>query len=228
MPDAEQKFAAKAPSFCSDRQAARDTGTEPEAELSHPTQRPQQRLGGSPPGDNHGAVWIRRHRFLVGTITLLVSGFLVATALLFVWPATNAPQRVNAIVVLGGSGPRWQKGLALAREGYARILVLSDHPEAPCPRSWRNVRVICINPSPASTRGEAREVSRMAAQSHWNRLLVVTSIPQTTRARFRFDRCYHGAILFDPVIPGGMGEWLYNLAYEWAALAKALVLQRGC
>ena len=171
---------------------------------------------------------IRRHRVVVGTIALLLCGFLVATALLFVWPATNAPERVNAIVVLGGSGPRWQKGLALAREGYAPILVLSDHPEAPCPKSWRTVRVICINPTPASTRGEAREVSKMAAEYRWNRLLVVTSIPQTTRARIRLDRCYQGTMLFDPVIPGGFGEWLYNLVYEWGALAKALVWQRGC
>lgn len=164
----------------------------------------------------------------MGTIALLLCGFLVATALLFVWPATNAPERVNAIVVLGGSGPRWQKGLALAREGYAPVLVLSDHPEAPCPKSWRTVRVICINPTPASTRGEAREVSQMAAEYRWNRLLVVTSIPQTTRARIRLDRCYQGTMLFDPVVPGGFGEWVYNLAYEWGALVKALVWQRAC
>ena len=140
----------------------------------------RQDLVSTSAGDNYGAVRIRRHRVVVGTIALLLCGFLVATALLFVWPATNAPERVNAIVVLGGSGPRWQKGLALAREGYAPILVLSDHPEAPCPKSWRTVRVICINPTPASTRGEAREVSKMAAEYRWNRLLVVTSIPQTT------------------------------------------------
>jgi hypothetical protein len=57
---------------------------------------------------------------------------------------------------------------------------------------------------------------------------VVPSIPQTTRARIRFDRCYRGTLLFDPASPGGVGEWIRNVVYEWGALAKALTLQRGC
>ena len=107
--------------------------------------------------------------------------FLTLTAVLFVFPATNTPQRVDAVVVLGGSGDRLGKGLALVREGYAPVLLVSDHQEAPCPPDTRRYRVVCFNPDPATTQGEAEDVGRMASADHWDRLLVVSSIPQTTR-----------------------------------------------
>ena len=171
--------------------------------------------------------WIRRHLVLCG-VGVVLAVFLFFTAVLFVWPATDAPQRVDAVVVLGGSGDRLQQGFSLVRAGYAHVLVVSDHEEAPCPRSTDRRRVICFDPDPATTQGEARAVARMAATYHWTRLLIVPSTPQTTRARIRFDRCYPGTALYDPVSPGGLGEWIYSIAYEWVALGKALVLQRGC
>jgi hypothetical protein len=61
--------------------------------------------------------WGRRHSlFALGALVAL---FLVVTAILFVWPSTNAPRRSDAIVVLGGSVPRLPRDLALAREGSA-------------------------------------------------------------------------------------------------------------
>lgn len=158
----------------------------------------------------------------------MVVVFVVLTAVLFVWPATNAPRRVDAIVVLGGSGARLPKGLELARAGYAPVLVVSDHEEAPCPAGGPRVQVICFNPAPATTQGEARDVTRLAAAHHWDQLLVVAGTPQTTRARIRFDRCYRGTLLIDPVSPVGVEQWLYNVAYEWGALVKAFTIQRGC
>ncbi len=174
--------------------------------------------------------WTRRSRALMATATVLVVAFLVLTAVLFVWPATNAPQRVNAIVVLSGSpwSSRWQRGLGLARDGYAPVLVRSDPLWTPCPRGPARVEVICFDPDPATTQGEAVDVARIAAEHHWHRLLVVTIVTQTTRARIRFERCYHGAVLFSAVSPRGVAGWLFNVAYEWGALGKALVLQRGC
>ena len=172
--------------------------------------------------------WTRRHRVLVGTLAALIVAFLVFTLVLFVRPATNAPERVDAIVVLGGSGDRVQKGLTLARDGYAPVLVVSNTWPNPCPKAPAGVQVICFTPNPASTRGEARAVARLAAVHHWQRLLLIPSVPQTTRARIRFARCFHGVLLFDPASPGGLGQWLLNVPYEWAALTKALIFQRGC
>ena len=104
----------------------------------------------------------RGRRIIFIAIAALVALFLVLTAVLFVWPATNAPRRSDAIVVLGGSGPRIQKGLALARAGYAPYLVLSDPGDEPCHWAIHNVKVICFDPNPSTTQGEARETTTLA------------------------------------------------------------------
>ena len=170
----------------------------------------------------------RGRRIVFLAVAALVALFLVLTAVLFVWPATNAPRRSDAIVVLGGSGPRIQKGLALARAGYAPYLVLSDPGDEPCHWAIHNVKVICFDPNPSTTQGEARETTTLAKEHNWHQIIVVSGIPQTTRARILFDRCTDRTLLFDPASPGGLGEWIHNVIYEWGALAKAETLQRGC
>ena len=131
----------------------------------------------------------RGRRIIFLAIAALVALFLVLTAVLFVWPATNAPRRSDAIVVLGGSGPRIQKGLALARAGYAPYLVISV-PVRPCHWAVPHVKVICFNPHPETTQGEARATATLAREHDWHQIIVVSGIPQTTRARILFDRCY--------------------------------------
>jgi uncharacterized SAM-binding protein YcdF (DUF218 family) len=172
----------------------------------------------------------RRHRLRRSLITLavIIAVFLTLTAVLFVFPSTNAPRRSNAIVVLGGSGPRLQKGLALARAGYAPYLVVSGTVPSVCPPARQEVKVICFHPVPDTTQGEAREVANLARSHDWHQIIVVSGTPQTTRARIRFTRCYQGTLLFDPASPGSLGGWIWNVAYEWGALIKALTLQRGC
>lgn len=61
-------------------------------------------------------------RWCLALFGVMIAVVLTLTAVFFVWPSTNAPRRSDAIVVLGGSGPRLQKGLALARAGYAPYL----------------------------------------------------------------------------------------------------------
>jgi hypothetical protein len=31
-----------------------------------------------------------------------------------------------------------------------------------------------------------------------------------------------------PADPGGLLNWVYTVVYEWGALPKALIFQRGC
>jgi hypothetical protein len=54
---------------------------------------------------------------IVATIAfVLVVVFCVMTAILFVYPDLNPPERSDAIVVLGGHGaPAFEKGVALAK-----------------------------------------------------------------------------------------------------------------
>jgi uncharacterized SAM-binding protein YcdF (DUF218 family) len=171
----------------------------------------------------------RRHfRVALGFFVLLV---VASSAVLFMFPSTDRPRQSDAIVVLGGSGPRTQKGLALARAGYAPYLVVSINAGAyrtQCPRGSSGVTVICFTPDPLTTQGEARAIAKLAQEKAWHQVIVVPSTPETTRARIRFKRCFHGTLLFDPASPGGLGAWVYNVIYEWGALAKALTIQPGC
>ncbi len=67
----------------------------------------------------------------------------------------------------------------------------------------------------------------LAARRHWDRLLVVSSTTQTTRARLDIKRCYPGAQLMDPVaVPAS--RLAGQIAYEWGALTKALFVVRHC
>jgi len=157
-----------------------------------------------------------------------VVAFLVLSAVLFVWPRTDAPRKVDAIVVLGGASNRVTKGLKLASEGYAPTLLISTPDPSACRYRIPGVSVICFQPSPETTQGEARYVAKLASERHWSQILVVSGTAQTLRARLRFDRCYHGTALFDPVGASDVIKWVHNVFYEWGALAKALTIQRGC
>jgi uncharacterized SAM-binding protein YcdF (DUF218 family) len=157
-----------------------------------------------------------------------VVAFLVLSAVLFVWPRTDAPRRVDAIVVLGGASNRVTKGLKLASEGYAPTLLISTPDASACRYRITGVTVICFKPSPESTQGEARYVAKLASERHWSQILVVSGTAQTLRARLRFDRCYHGTALFDPAGVSTLIAWVRDVFYEWGALAKALTTQLGC
>lgn len=170
----------------------------------------------------------RRRRAIVSVVTGIVILFVAATLQLFVFPTTDAPSRVNAVVLIGGVAGGEERAFRLVRAGFAPRLVVSTPRNIGCPaNNITNVEVICFNPNPISTQGEARAIGRLAAQNHWTRILVITRQAQDTRARIRIGRCYHGSLLVNPVEPS-LRQWPYQIAYEWGALAKALTLQRGC
>lgn len=88
-------------------------------------------------------------------------------------------------------------------------------------------RVICFQPYPGTTQGEAQFVGRLAKQYHWHSVALVTTPDQDTRARIRFGRCFAGHI-YVVTAPLPASEWIYEIAYQWAASFKAVVLQRSC
>ncbi len=156
--------------------------------------------------------------------------FVAATLRLFVFPTTDGPARVDAIVLLGGvdGASGLSTALTLARAGDAPQLVVSTPGYGGCPReAIAHVAVTCFYPHPTSTQGEARAIGRLATERHWKRILVVTRRAQDTRTRLRVERCYPGQLLINTVSPP-LGKWPYQLAYEWGALAKAVIWQRAC
>jgi len=176
----------------------------------------------------------QRRWVLLGGVVVIVAVLAAATLRLFVFPRTDTPRRADAIVVLGGDGPRVAKGMALARDGYAPLLVVSmEQPpsEATC-QGWFSpspaVKVVCFRPTPLTTRGEARFVAQLAAQDRLHSIIVVSGTSQTTRVRLRFSRCYAGTVLVDPVAPVGFFSRVYSVVYEWGAWLKAETLQRSC
>ena len=165
--------------------------------------------------------------FLVSVALCLVVA--ATTVVAFVRPATDVPAHADAVVVLDGSGPRLAEGVALASAGVAPVLVVSTSSTGwLCPRLPPSVTVICITPDPLSTQGEARFIGAEAKAAGWHRIVVVSSTPQVSRAEIRVARCYPGTIDMVGVSPGGLGSWLYGIAYEWAASFKALFVQPGC
>lgn len=154
--------------------------------------------------------------------------FVTSTARLFVFPKTDVPRQADAIVMFAGSPGRLEKAVQLARAGYAPVLAVSvPAPDSPCPPPIPDVDVICFAPDPVTTQGEARWVGEAAAYYGWESIIVITVTSQTTRARIRLSRCYPGEVLMTPV-PPPRRMWPYVIAYEWAAMAKAMIFEREC
>ena len=155
-----------------------------------------------------------------------------ATARLFIWPDRGMPARVSAIVMLNGPGDRLNTALDLAWQHRAPFVVISrgspywGHGSICAPQIPR-VKVICFDPSPANTRGEAEFVGRLARKYHWQSVALVTATPQDTRGRLRVERCFAGPV-YVMTAPLSLSAWPGQIAYEWGALVKALIFQRSC
>jgi hypothetical protein len=194
----------------------------PESSVRHEVQEPPGAVSRS-----HGPS--RRRRLLAAAATLVVA-LGVVSARLFIWPAQGMPAPVSAIVLLAGPGDRLPVAQRLAREHRASTLVVSQGWQGyggSCPPPTPGVRLICFDPNPGNTQGEAQYVGRLAQRYHWRSVALVTIAEQDTRARIRMKRCFSGSV-YVVTAPLPLSNLPYELAYEWGALFKTLVLQPGC
>jgi hypothetical protein len=140
------------------------------------------------------------------------------------------PAHVAAIVMMAGPGNRLQAAVQLEREHRAPVLVVSRGNGGyggPCPPPVSGVKLICFDPVPASTRGEAEFAGQLARRYRWNSIALVTSTPQDSRARQRMEACFAGRVYVVTVhIP--WYSWPWEIIYEWAATLKMYLLQPGC
>jgi len=160
----------------------------------------------------------------------LILLFAATTARLFVWPAQGMPPKVSAIVMFAGPGDRLPVALRLAREHRAPMLVVSQGQHGyggPCPPAVPGVVLVCFDPDPGNTRGEAEFAGRLAKRYHWSSVVLVAGTEQDTRARMLMERCFAGSV-YAVTASLPVGAWPFQIAYEWGALIKALVVQRGC
>jgi uncharacterized SAM-binding protein YcdF (DUF218 family) len=175
-----------------------------------------------------------RHRLLASCLLLVlaaVSGFPV-----YVQPQIDPLRHADAVLVLGGFGEnRYQFGLDLAKQGWAPNLVVSNPKGASdvwernfCTSPPARVVVHCFVPDPPTTKGEGRELRRLASEHGWHTVIVVTFRAHISRARFILEQCFDGDLVMqaspDPVpVP----RWVYEYFYQTAGYARA-ALQPGC
>lgn len=173
-----------------------------------------------------------RLRRLILISLILALAFCATTARMFIWPPQGMPAHVNAIVMLDGPGDRIGTALTLAREHRAPVLVISlgtphSSPDDVCRTRIAGVKLVCFNPQPATTQGEAEFAGRLARRDGWHSIVLVTTTPQDSRARLRVGRCFTGKT-YVVTAPMSAYEWPYAIAYEWGATIKALVFQPNC
>jgi hypothetical protein len=156
----------------------------------------------------------------------------VLTLRLFVFPDLNTPMPSDAVIVLGGQSAQGSdEGIRLVQAGFAPTLAFSVPPSTRCPyrlHAVPDIHILCFVAEPATTQGEARSIARFAGDLHWHRIIVVMPTPQASRARLRIGRCFPGQILEVGVAPSGPWGWTKEIAYEWGAMFKAVVLQPSC
>jgi uncharacterized SAM-binding protein YcdF (DUF218 family) len=179
----------------------------------------------------------KRRTVLIATIAAVFLAFCGLTARLFIFPVSGMPAHVDAIVMMAGPGDRFRTALRLAAQHRAPVLAISSGNRGPsgaggtfsgpCAPQIPGVRVICFNPNPDTTQGEAEYAARLARQYHWHSVALVTITPQDSRARLRMERCFSGHV-YVMTAPTSARYWPYELAYEWAATVKALTINRSC
>jgi hypothetical protein len=171
-----------------------------------------------------------RRRAVVAVATLVLVA--AATARVLVWPSLPpVPRHVDAIIELAGPTNRDEAAIELARQHLAPLLIQSTVPgdatDDGCLAPIPGVTIECFAPHPATTRGEARYIGSRAAAEHWSSIVLVTTPDHAWRARLRVQRCFPGQV-YVSTSPLPTADWILRIPYQWAAIAKAELLQRDC
>lgn len=137
-----------------------------------------------------GLSWLARATLTV--LALLLGG---CVWLYGVPPSGQAHDAGPVVVLGGGTGDRFDLGRELvASSQQPRELVLSagaaDEYEA-AGGDCDDDGVICVEPDPMNTYGEALTVSALARERGWEEVTVVTSEFHVTRTRLLFAYCMH-------------------------------------
>jgi uncharacterized SAM-binding protein YcdF (DUF218 family) len=184
---------------------------------------------------------LRRAVLVVLSLTLGLA-LLVGTTgfVLFKNAKVDPLQPADAVVVLGGEHDgREDYGLSLARDGWAPTVVISNpYPagdsvmQRVCSETGY-VEVICLRPSPLTTRGEAEMVRQLATERSWNKIIVVSWRYHLPRARMVFGQCFSDdpEALVMRAVPRpyefSLARWELIYIYQYAGLLKA-ALQGDC
>jgi hypothetical protein len=174
-------------------------------------------------------------RFIASPCLLLIAA-VIGGIPVYVRPQIDRLRHADAIFILGGYRDlRYSFGLELGMQGWAPNVVVSnprgkDDPWLTdyCATRHAGFDLKCFSPDPPTTKGEGRELHRLASQFGWRTVIVVTYRPQISRARFILEHCFDGdlAMAASPDhLPAH--RWVFEYVYQTAGYARA-VLQPGC
>jgi uncharacterized SAM-binding protein YcdF (DUF218 family) len=182
--------------------------------------------------------WHRpRIRRLLVSACLLLTTAVIGGVPVYVRPQVDPLRHADAILVLGGYGyQRYPLALRLGDEGWAPTVVVSN-PNGPRDPWLHNLcttpphlrfHLRCVDPDPATTKGEAQELRRLATANGWRTVIVVTFRPHISRARFILEKCYDGDLVM-AASPAHISavRWAFEYVYQTAGYIRA-VLQPGC
>jgi hypothetical protein len=179
---------------------------------------------------------LRRYRRFVASVCVLLIAAVVGGLPVYVRPQVDALRHADAILILGGADySRYPFGFDLGSKGWAPKVMVSnpngsDDPWLTnyCATPHPGLDLHCFVPDPPTTKGEGRELRRLAAQYGWGTVIVVTYRPQISRARFILQRCFDGDLVMvaSPTNLSVLG-WAYQYVYQTAGYVRA-VLQPGC
>lgn len=154
----------------------------------------------------------------------------------YVRPQIDPLRHADAILVLGGYGyHRYTFGLDLAAQGWAPDIVVSNPNGAAdewltgyCATPHPTFTIHCFDPEPPTTKGEGRELRRLADEHGWHTIIVVTFRPHISRARFILEQCFGGELIM-VASPTRIStpRWAFEYVYQTAGYLRA-VAQPGC
>ena len=186
-----------------------------------------------PRGESRRRRYIRR---LMASVCLLLIAAVIGGLPVYVRPQIDPLRHADAILILGGEGDsRYLVGLDLGLKGWAPTVVVSN-PMAPddpwltdyCATPHPGLDLHCFVPDPPTTKGEGRELRRLAAQYSWRTVIVVTFRPHISRARFILEQCFDGDLVM-VASPAhiSVARWAFEYVYQTAGYLRA-ALQPGC
>jgi uncharacterized SAM-binding protein YcdF (DUF218 family) len=179
---------------------------------------------------------LRRVALIVTTTLLaLLVGNGVVGFLEFNRAEADQLQHADAVIVLGGEHDgREDFGLQLARDGWAKTVVLSNPygPDDPvmqnaC-RPQDDIEVICRAPEPSTTRGEAEMMRQLANERGWKKIIIASWRYHLPRARLIFGQCFSddpNSVITQAVprtYPLSLVHWELIYTYQWGGIARAI------
>ena len=171
----------------------------------------------------------RRFRRVLVSIWLLLIVAVIAGLPAYVRPQVDRLRHADAILILGGPDhSRYSFGFGLGSQGWAPNVLVSNPKGADDPWLTRycaaphpRFDLHCFAPDPSTTKGEGRELRRLASQHGWRTVIVVTLRSHISRARFILKQCFDGELVMVAIpVQLSVFEWAFHYVYQTAGYAR--------